>query len=218
MGPVVGLAVGALLGYLVHERSGVGFEAVVLGAAGTAVVAWFLLRRRAKPRRSIPAAAIPPAQDRPFPIRLTDLAQGVRDLRRADRGFDAARFAGYAGMMFRDVQSARMARDAGGLRDRLTRAMYVELEASCDRLRTSGRSARYAAVEVSSEVTEAWQDDNRDYVTAYVGGSMLSHTVDDATGRVVEGVPATPRLVEAFLTFTRPAGLNFWMLSIIQGE
>jgi predicted lipid-binding transport protein (Tim44 family) len=121
-------------------------------------------------------------------------------------------------MTFRDVQSARMARDAGGLRDRLTRAMYVELEASCDRLRTSGRSARYAAVEVSSEVTEAWQDDNRDYVTAYVGGSMLSHTVDDATGKVVGGLPATPTPVEAFLTFTRPAGLNFWMLSIIQGE
>jgi predicted lipid-binding transport protein (Tim44 family) len=47
---------------------------------------------------------------------------------------------------------------------------------------------------------------------------MLSHTVDDATGKVVDGRPATPMPVQAFLTFTRPAGLNFWMLSIIQGE
>jgi predicted lipid-binding transport protein (Tim44 family) len=85
-------------------------------------------------------------------------------------------------------------------------------------LRTGGRSVRFAAVDVSSEVTEAWQDGTRDYVTAYVAGSMLSHTVDDATGKAVDGSPATPTPVEAFLTFTRPAGLNFWMLSVIQGE
>jgi predicted lipid-binding transport protein (Tim44 family) len=96
--------------------------------------------------------------------------------------------------------------------------MYVELEARGDRLRTSGRSARVAAVDVTAEVTEAWQDGDRDYVTAYVAGSMQSHTVDDATGQVVDGSPAVPVSVEAFLTFTRPAGLNFWMLSLIQEE
>lgn len=121
-------------------------------------------------------------------------------------------------MMFRDVQSAGMARDAGALRDRVTPAMYVELEARGDRLRASGRSARVTAVEVTSEVTEAWQEGNRDYVTAYVAGSMQSYTVDDATGQVVDGSPAWPVPVEAFLTFTRPAGLNFWMLSLIQEE
>ena len=47
---------------------------------------------------------------------------------------------------------------------------------------------------------------------------MLRHTIDDATGKVVDGSPTKPAAVEAFLTFTRPAGLNFWMLSLIQGE
>jgi predicted lipid-binding transport protein (Tim44 family) len=96
--------------------------------------------------------------------------------------------------------------------------MYVELQERCDRLRSGGRSVRVAAVEVSAEVTEAWQESNRDYVTAYVTGSVLRHTTDDATGKVVDGSPAKPATVEAFLTFTRPAGLNFWMLSLIQGE
>jgi predicted lipid-binding transport protein (Tim44 family) len=54
-------------------------------------------------------------------------------------------------------------------------------------------------------------------VTAYVAGSMLSQTLEDATGHVVEGSRTASTAVEAFLTFTRPAGLNFWMLSIIQG-
>jgi predicted lipid-binding transport protein (Tim44 family) len=222
IGPVVGLAVGLLAGRLVsaalqRPATGIGVEAVVLAAvAMIAAAAWFRLRRVAKPRAQVPVAPVPDARE---PAALdTDLDRGVRDIRRTDRGFDAARFAGYAGMTFRDVQSARMARDAGGLRDRLTSAMYVELDARCDGLRTSGRSARVAEVDVSPEVTEAWQDGNRDYVTAYVAGSMLSHTVDDATGKVVDGRPATPMPVQAFLTFTRPAGLNFWMLSIIQGE
>lgn len=128
------------------------------------------------------------------------------------------RFAGYAGMTFRDVQSASMARDASALRQRVTPAMYVELQARHDRLRSSGRSVRIAAVDISAEVTEAWQESQQDYVTAYIAGSMLRHTIDDATGTVVDGSPTKPAAVEAFLTFTRPAGLNFWMLSLIQGE
>lgn len=218
---VVGLAAGFLLGHLVlaglwHGRTGIGVEEVVFGAAGAVAAAWLLRRRQAKPLQQAPA--IPVTPPRPSPVRLTDLEQGVQDIRRTDRGFDAARFAGYAAMTFRDLQHAQMARDAGGLRDRLVPAMYIELEARCDQLRARGRSARFAAVEVSAEVTEAWQDGTRDYVTAYVAGSMLSHTVDDATGEAVEGSPATPTPVEAFLTFTRPAGLNFWMLSLVQGE
>ena len=110
-----------------------------------------------------------------------------------------------------------MAGDASALRDRVTPAMYSELEAHGERLRTSGRSVGVAAVDVTAEVTEAWQDGNRDYVTACVAGSMQCHTVDAATGRVVVGSPAVPVPVEAFLTFTRPAGLSFWMLSLIQG-
>jgi predicted lipid-binding transport protein (Tim44 family) len=191
-----GFAAGFLLGHLVltgllHEAIRAGLGAVLLLAVGTAAAMW--------------------CPD-------TDLDRGVRDIRRTDRGFDATRFAGYAAMMFRDVQSAGMARDARALRDRVTPTMYVELEARGDRLRASGRSACVAAVEVTSEVTEAWQDGNRDYVTAYVAGSMQSHTVDDATGQVVDGSPTLPVVVAAFLTFLRPAGLNFWTLSLIQEE
>jgi predicted lipid-binding transport protein (Tim44 family) len=141
----------------------------------------------------------------------------VADIRRTDPGFDAARFAGYAGMTFRDVQNATTVGNVTGLRHRVTPAMYVELEARGHRLRSSGRSVRVAAVEVSAEVTEAWQESQRDYVTAYIAGSMGRHTIDDATGQVVDGSAAKPVAVEAFLTFTRPAGLNFWILSLIQG-
>jgi predicted lipid-binding transport protein (Tim44 family) len=220
IGPVAGLAAGFVLGHLLMgaprpESIGLGVGAVVLQALGVAAAMCFLLRRRAQPGRRAPVVAVPPTQAPPA-VPDTDLDQGVRDIRRSDRGFDAARFAGYAAMMFRDVQTAGVAGDVGALRDRVTPAMRVELEARRDRLRASGRSVRVAEVNVTAEVTEAWQDGDRDYVTAYVAGSMQSRTVDDATGQVVDGSPARPAPVAAFLTFTRPAGLNFWMLSLVQ--
>ena len=217
---IAGLYGGLVLGALQRHAGGVGFGELWVVAAGMLAVAWYVFRRRVRLRPAAPPSAVSvvPAPDHQVRGRGTDLDRGVQDIRRTDRGFDAPRFAGYAGMMFRDLQNAVMARAAASLRSRLTGPMYVEIEARCDRLRASGRSAHFAEVDVTSEVSEAWQDGDRDFVTAYVAGSMLSHTVDDATGKVVDGSRALPARVAVFLTFTRPAGLNFWMLSIIQEE
>lgn len=223
MAPVAGLAAGGLLarllfGELHHQASGIGVGELMLASGVVLLVVGLVLRRRAKPPRLAAVPVVPPPrQAEPPPVPPVDLDRGVHAIRRADRGFDPARFAGYAAMMFRDVEGARMARDAGRLRDRLTPEMYAELLAFCDGLRTAGRSVRFDEVDVRAETTEAWQDGDRDYVTAYVAGSMLSHTLEDATAHVVEGSRTKPTAVGAFLTFTRPAGLNFWMLSIIQG-
>lgn len=222
IGPVAGLAAGLVLGLVLatlwQDRIVAGHGAVVLPVVGILAAGWVLLRRRAKAGKPLGAVVARLTGQPQSPVPDTDLDRGVRDVRRTDPGFDAARFAGYAAMTFRDLQSAGMARDAGILRARLTPAMNAELQASGDRLRALGRSVRIAEVDVTSEVTEAWQDGERDYVTAYVAGSLRRHTVDDATGRVVDGSAAQPVPVVAFLTFTRPAGLNFWMLSFVQEE
>jgi predicted lipid-binding transport protein (Tim44 family) len=200
-----------------QESIGAGAEGLLLFQAVAIFAAVrFWLRRRARPDRRAQAVAAPPTGEPPSPVRETDLDQGVREIRRTDRGFDPARFAGYAAMMFREVQSAGMARDVSALRERVTPAMYGELAAHAERLRRSGRSPRVAEADVTAEVTQAWQDGHRDYVTAYVAGPMQSHTFDETTGQVVDDPPARLVSVAAFLTFTRPAGLNFWMLSLIQ--
>jgi len=222
MAPVAGLAAGGLLARLLfaerhHPAGGIGVGELMLVGAVILLVAGLVLRRRAQLPPMATVAVVPPPRAEPPPVSPTDLDRGVHAIRRTDRGFDPARFAGYAAMTFRDVEGARMARDAGRLRDRLTPEMYADLLAFGDGLRTAGRSVRFDEVDVRAETTEAWQDGDRDYVTAYVAGSMLSQTLEDATGHVVEGSRTKSTAVEAFLTFTRPAGLNFWMLSIIQG-
>ena len=155
------------------------------------------------------AAAGPPEGD-------SSLDRGVRDIRRTDPGFDPSRFAGYAAMTFRDTQSARMARDVGSLRDRVTSEMHRRLQAQYDRLRSAGQTPRVERIDILAEITEAWQESARDYVTAYISGSLLDYTIDQTSGGVTAGSRTHPRPVEEFWTFTRPAGLNFWMLSVIQ--
>jgi len=144
------------------------------------------------------------------------LERGLRDIRRTDPGFDPSRFVGYAGMVFRDAQSAWMTRDFASLRERVTLEMYGALQAQCTRLKSARRVNRVTEIEITAVVTEAWQESGRDYVTAHIGGSMVDYTVDEASDKLVDGSRTIPRAVEEFWTFARPAGLNFWMLSAIQ--
>jgi len=218
---IAGLAAGGLLvrllfGAFSDQGGSVGVGGLVLAGAVVVFAMRRLLHRRAKPRSMAPAAAGQPPREEPPLLPPTDLQRGVEAIRRADRGFQPAAFAGYAGMTFRDVERARAARDAAPLRDRLTPEMHAELRASCEGSRAAGRSGRVDEVDVDAEVTEAWQDGQQDYVTVCVWGSILSHVVDDATGTIVSGSRTASSVVTAFLTFTRPAGLNSWTLSIIQ--
>ena len=162
--------------------------------------------------------ASPPGPARPGdrPRSDSSLERGLRDIRRTDPGFDPTRFTGYAGMIFRAAQGAWMTRDMAPLRDRLTPEMHEALQSQCDRLRSSRRVNRIDEIEIIATVTEAWQESDRDYVTAHVSGSVVYYTVDESRDVLVEGSKTVPRAVEEFWTFTRPAGLNFWMLSAIQ--
>jgi predicted lipid-binding transport protein (Tim44 family) len=118
--------------------------------------------------------------------------------------------------MFRDTQGAWVKRDLASIRDRLTPELHGALQGHCDRLRQARRVNRIEQVEITAAVTEAWQESGRDYVTAHISGTTVDYTVDEERASVVDGSKTTPRAVEEFWTFTRPAGLNFWMLSAIQ--
>lgn len=225
--PAAGVAAGALIGNLVlfgmlGERVRNGSVSPVDVGLGILVVVLLVARRRLGARSPAPYRAATAATRSgaeaaaPEPSAASDLDRGVQDIRGTDANFDPSRFAGYTGMTFRDVHTAWMTRDMASLRPRLTAELYGALEAQCERLRGAGRSNCVGAVDVHAEITEAWQESGRDFVTAFIAGSMIDYTVDDASDAVVDGSRTLPRAVHEFWTFTRPAGLNFWMLSAIQ--
>jgi len=227
LGPFVGFGAGWLIVNLLFGVGGGlqgGRMRFVDWVLGGLVLLLVIIRRRqlalARPResRDVPGVVETPtvAATIDVPRGESDLERGVLDIRRTDPGFDSTRFSGYTGMMFRDAQTAWMTRDIASLRPRVTPEIYGELQARCDRLRSARRSNRVEEIEIRSEITEAWQEGGRDYVTAYIAGSMVDYTVDDVSDGLVEGSRTFPHAVEEFWTFTRPAGLNFWMLSAIQ--
>jgi predicted lipid-binding transport protein (Tim44 family) len=224
-----GLIAGSLFGGFSHvlgDRDvGVGLLDLLLALGGIVALLVLVGRRhaaRAQPTRA--AVSVSSRVDTPSDQTTTgdhpggdsSFDRGVGDIRRTDPGFDPTRFAGYAAMVFRDAQRAWSTRDISSLRSRVTPEMYGELQAQCDRLRGTGQANRVERIEITAEITEAWQESGRDYVTASIGGSIVDYTVDEVNDRVVHGSRTIPRDIEEFWTFTRPAGLNFWMLSAIQ--
>ena len=232
MGPLIGVGAGWLISSALFggfrpelEAKGLGLLPHVL--FGVAVVAFVMILRRQRVARarpahrsvrapSVPAAPPVEATASDGPSDGSSLDEGVRDIRRMDPKFDPARFVGYIAMVFRATHNARMTRDVHSLRDRVTPELYGELQAQCERSASLRQASHVEEIEIRAEVTEAWHENGRDYVTAYIDGSMLAYIVDEVTGALVEGSKTIAQKVEAFWTFTRPGGLNPWMLSAIQ--
>jgi len=206
-------AVGGRLVFGFAGRDVNGLDVVIFACVAALLV--LARRRRSRPAPPVPAEgpdpiAAPAVEAREErPAADGDLARGVRDVRRTDPGFDPTRFAGYAAMVFRDAQRAWTTGDLDTLRERVTPELHAELQARYDRGRGTRGASRVDEIEIAAEVTEAWQEGGRDYLTAHIAGSI----VDDASGSRARAIS---RPVDEFWTFTRRAGLNFWMLSAIQ--
>ena len=234
MGGIVGFALGGLIGSLLFGGgfgSGIGLVEILLVAVGV-----FLLMRVIRGRRQEPQPAYAGAGARSSyeavnpgwrggdagdvateaPPEVADRERGIGHIRQMDQGFDPDAFAGWARTAFTDVQAAITRRDMSALGDRLTPQEYARLQAECDRLRGARQTNRVEQIRIDrAEVTEAWQESGQDWVTVYFAVSLVDCTVDDASGRLVDG-SRTPQDIEEYWTFTRPVGANPWRLSAIQ--
>jgi len=134
-----------------------------------------------------------------------------------DPAFDPARFTDTAADIFLIIQNAWMARELGPVQSLLTPEMYDNLQKKCDRLWQERRINRVENIALRSvEMTEAWQEMGKDYVTVRFLASLLDYTVDETNNVVVDGSRTEPVKFEEYWTFVRPVGLNPWRLSAIQ--
>jgi predicted lipid-binding transport protein (Tim44 family) len=145
-----------------------------------------------------------------------DLDRGLGHIRQLDGAFDAAALASEAAETFRAVQTSVAAGDLGAIRPRLAPDMIAHLQAQIDGLRRAGHTNRVERIQIErTEVTEAWQERGRDFVTVLLAGSLIDYTVD-AGGAVVAGSRTGPERFEEFWTLTRPVGPHPWTLTAIQ--
>jgi predicted lipid-binding transport protein (Tim44 family) len=238
MGGIGGFLLGGLLGSMLFGGmghglfGGIGFMEILL-IAGILYFVFAYLRRRQQSASASSYGYTPPREsDTGYwqsgstsapsatmnePDASGDLERGLGYIRQMDAAFDPRRFSDTAADIFFRVQGAWMARDMTPVRDVLSPEMYEAMQKDCERLRAERRIDRMENIAVRSvDVTEAWQESGRDYVTVRFLASMLDYTIDEQTNQVIEGSRSEPVKFEEYWTFVRPVGPNPWRLSAIQ--
>ena len=237
MGGLAGFAIGGLLGSMLFGGmghgmggfGGIGLMDILLIGGGLALLIMFLRRRRVQEPQPAYAGmggmgqsyrepvSAPTATVTAAPVEISDVDRGLAHIAQMDGAFDANAIVATARDVFFDVQAALTARDMSRVSDKVTPELLTDLQRQASELRAAGRTNRVERADVRrSEITEAWQESGRDYVTVYLAGSLLDYTVDDATGNVVSGSSTQRENLEEFWTFSRPVGPNPWRLSAIQ--
>ena len=131
-----------------------------------------------------------------------------------DAGFDENRFTDQVMDIFFKIQGAWMNRDLTPVNALLADDMRRTFQQDLDRLLSEKRVNRLENIAVRTvEITEAWQEQGQDYITALIYANLLDYTTDDATGQVVSGSKTEPVKFEEFWTFTRPVGSSSWKLT-----
>ena len=236
MGGLAGFALGGLLGSLLFGGAGQGFGIGLLEIAliGVGIVMLMKFMRRRQVESPSPAyaggggsfgsygdraGATSSAATMEAPAAPSDLERGLGHIRQMDSRFDPEMFLTVARNAFLEVQQGVAQRDVSWLRDRVAPELYATLQAQCDRLRAARQTNHVEQIRIQrAEVTEAWQESGRDFVTALITASLLDYTLDDATGAVVDGSRGTAQTVEEFWTFVRPVGSGPWQLTAIQNS
>lgn len=236
VGALGGFVLGGLLGSLLFGGpgglgggSGIGLMDLLLVGGGLFLL-FRLMKNRQPQLRPAYAGGAADADGRPHATDVTagggtrveepsagfdDLERGLGHIRQMDPAFDAAALASDAAGTFQAVQMALTAGDLSPVAPRVTSEMLEGLRMQCTELRRRGHVNHVERVRIErAEVTEAWQERGRDYVTVILAGSLVDYTLD-AHGAVVAG-SRRPERFEEYWTFTRPVGPRAWTLTAIQ--
>lgn len=206
---------------------GFGLMDLLLLAGIAYLIFWFIRRNRAA--QEMPAAAYSSGMstgaygsgatatlDAPAPSWQQDLERGLGHLRQMDPGFDEGAFRELCTDRFFQIQAAWMRRDGDKLRPLLTEEMQAVFAKQIEAAKAKRQINTLENITVRSvELTEAWQEQGQDYITVRLLANLLDYTVDETTGKVVDGSDSAPVKFEEFWTWVRPVGRNGWRLSAI---
>jgi len=209
---------------------GIGLFDILLLAGIAYLIYWYVKKKRQEaaegPYQSTSQTVqmpytYPPAYDTPQPQPQDqgerDLEQGLAYIRQMDSGFDEARFQDQCLDAFFKIQGGWANRDMSTVRNMLTEEMYRILQGDAEKLKADHQINRLENIAVRSvDITEAWQESGRDYITVRVYANLLDYTEDEKSGQVLSGSKTDPVKFEEYWTFTRAVGSNPWQLSAIQ--
>ena len=118
--------------------------------------------------------------------------------------------------LFFKIQGACANRDMATVRNLFTDEMYGILQADAEELKLNKKINHLDNIAVRSiEITDAWQESGKDFITLRFHASLLDYVTDETSGQLLSGSKSEPVKFEEYWTFTRPVGNNPWQLSAI---
>jgi predicted lipid-binding transport protein (Tim44 family) len=145
-----------------------------------------------------------------------NLERGIDQIRQFDPNFNEESFKELVQDMFFRIQAGWMNRSMDGVENLLTAEMSGFFQGEFAKMKQQGRINRLENIAVRKvEISEAWQEAGKEYVTVLFTANLLDYTVDDKTGQVVEGDKLNPVKFQEFWTFCRDIGSSQWQLSAI---
>ena len=131
------------------------------------------------------------------------LSMGLRDIKKADAGFEAEQFAGGANMAFEMVLNAYVGGDTATLKNLLSPDVYSNFAKAISDREQAGETLEDTLVDIrSTELVEAYMEGRQALVTVKFVTEQVNATRDE-NGDVVDGNPTEIITITDFWTFAR---------------
>lgn len=222
-GGIMGGLLGGFLGNMLFGRMGAGFGGSGIGLfeillfAGIGYLIFRMLRKRKmSTEQSYSCSGQSSFQDAPRSSSGNEagIEDGLTVISRTDPNFSAQRFSETATDLFFKIQAAWMNKDLSGARSCFTEEMQEFFQKELNSLIREKKTNHLENIAVRGvEITEAWQEAGRDFITVRFSANVLDYTTDDNTGAVIEGSKTDPVKFEEYWTFARNTGSREWQLS-----
>jgi predicted lipid-binding transport protein (Tim44 family) len=205
---------------------GIGIMDIIILAGLLYFVYWFIKRRKATkeaeatgvyyqstgPQPVQPASYAPSYEAQDPEVERT---RGIGYIKQMDASFDETRFTDLCMDIFFKIQGVWANRDISAARNILTDEMFGILQTDADKMKQERKTNKLENIAVRTvEITQAWQESGKDYITVRFLANLLDYTISD-TGELLSGSKTEPVKFEEYWTFVRPVGNNPWQLSAI---
>lgn len=147
-----------------------------------------------------------------------DVETGIAHIQSMDSNFDPTAFKDWVQDLFFKIQAAWGNQDLSPVSPFLTDQMKGIFSQDLEEQKAANQINRLENIAVRSvDITEAWQEEGKDFATILFYANLLDYTTDKTTGAVVSGSKTEPVKFKEFWTFMRPVGgRGTWQLSAIQ--
>jgi len=234
-----GLA-GGLLGGMLFSSLGFGghgggmggggiglFDIILLGALLYGIY-WFVKRRKQKEATATASTSYyqssgpqpvsspgfaQPSSESPQDAVEEERRRGIGYIKQMDPNFAEDKFNDQCMDIFFKIQGGWANRDMSTVRNLLTDDMYRIMQDEAEKMKREGKFNKLENIAVRTvEISEAWQEQGKDFITVHFLANLLDYTVS-ASGELLEGSKTDPVKFEEYWTLVRPVGNNPWQLS-----